>query len=304
MFKKISSFILPLIIASTFIINMIQSGEPCCIINGKIVKFTTYPKTSNSSLYLSETEEQAIHKLWLSLTTQKNKTINQPSIGIVTLTTPDRTMFTSITLQAIRKYCSLWGYKYHEVDHTINTERQPAWSKITATKKIMLEHPEYEWVTWIDDDIILTNPTISLDYFLQLCSNQHKELIISEALAIEDGIPLNSGILIVKNTKKMRDFLDEIWIYGGEKEYFAYPSLLEQQAMTELIRDSKTISDLIQIIPVGILQSYLGHPHHPTKVQWQPHHFAGHMNALDYTTRKNILHSQLAVYNPFNLQFN
>ena len=95
MFKKITSFILPLIIASIFIINMIQAGEPCCIINGKIVKFTTYSKTSNSSLYLSETEEQMIHKLWLSLTTQKNKTINQPSIGIVTLTTPDRTMFTS-----------------------------------------------------------------------------------------------------------------------------------------------------------------------------------------------------------------
>ena len=101
----------------------------------------------------------------------------------------------------------------------------------------------------------------------------------------------------------MRNFLDDSWKLGTDKGYLFLPTLMDQQAITEVIRDSTLYSAVTQILPAGILQSYLGHENegHPEKVLWKKNDFAGHMIGLHNSIRMKILIPLLQQDDPFNL---
>jgi len=129
-----------------------------------------------------------------------------------------------------RGYSIEKGYTYFEYAENlaieidpITGERvtwEPYWSKIAAINKILanketsLENPA-EWIVWMDDDAVITNPTIRMEDVIHHYTSKKKDLnffVTSDSMShIFPDIPLNSAVLFIKNNEWSRVFFEEIW---------------------------------------------------------------------------------------------
>ncbi len=245
-----------------------------------------YPKES-PHLYPSEEELATLRLQWepvrltaLQRIFQDNveaKSMLLPSIGIVTLSTDNRKEMTQYTSGSLRKYCAKWGYGYHEYNGVLDAARDPNWSKILAVLEVMKRHSEYEWVVWVDDDIVITNPFIQLHDFIKVYGDK-KNLIISED-SPHKMFPINTGLFILRNNAETLTFLDDVWKIGGYKNYTCVRSYMDQEAITDAIRDSDKYAAFTQILPIGILQSFLRAEkvNDVFEARWKKDCFAAHL---------------------------
>ncbi len=205
------------------------------------------------------------------------------TIGVVTLSTPNRTEFSSITLGSVRSYCKKMGYNYHEYGDSFDTSRTAPWSKIRALQDVMQKNPSYSWIVWIDDDILITNPFIKLEDFIENYGND-KDFIVSQDADADKGATINTGIFFIRNNNKMSCFLDEVWQKGKFKIYPFH----EQCAIAECIKEKSEYSDSTEILPLQILQGFL----HPRLLQtpsgWIAHVFSAHAAGMDHGARVRI----------------
>jgi len=221
------------------------------------------------------------------------------AIAIVTISTPNRYEFSQYTLIAMKKYADQWGYDFYHYNEMLDATRPAPWSKILAVSEFLLTN-KYEWVVWIDDDIYITDPSKSLEYFIHKCNSDTHLIISSHKEFVQRYNDVNTGIFFVKNSQWSKEFLARVWDIGNYRYNQDGGSNLEQSAMSELLETpeykdcpriakfpARTIQSFITLLLNGNCEDY---------GQWQPGDFAAHLAGAS-TSIRNLFTRQF-VQNP------
>lgn len=203
-----------------------------------------------------------------------------PSITLLTISTPNRLSFSQYSLPVFKKYADQWGYELRICDHSLDDSRSLVWSKILFVLNVLHEN-SCDWVAWIDDDIFITNPAISIESFIQKYG-QNSDFIIGQD-PLPSNVPpehlyVNTGLFLVKNSSWAKEFLQRVWDLGSEKFVLSWPA--EQGVMCELMLSEYKDSHRIKRLPARELQSFmmtLKKNEQGYQGLWQPKDFCAHM---------------------------
>lgn len=185
-----------------------------------------------------------------------------------------------------QEYCNYHGYICAFVDlNTVDTGGDHVvWAKMGAIQRVFKEHPEVEWVWWMDTDIFLMNPEIELGEHLlsdrALVERLSYERPIRKPdtsfagevypsrenapkaenlnlLLSQDFFGINAGSFFIKRSP-WTDMLLDLWYdpVHVEKNYI----FKEQEALNNLIRGHKSILSHTGIYPQRLFNSYTGEP--------------------------------------------
>ena len=169
------------------------------------------------------------------------------------------------SIKNMHGYSKLHNYTFIHDDGINDTvydgSRQEPWYKIKLISKILNEHPDCDYVVWIDADCQILLHDKKLEYFIEKFSKPNTDII----LTIDNNV-LNTGVMFIKNTNFSKDLMDKIWNYNKDTaDYFK--DFHEQTAFAEIYIKSDDIKSKIVIIPYGIkdeLVAYWGE-YYPNK---------------------------------------
>jgi glycosyltransferase involved in cell wall biosynthesis len=154
--------------------------------------------------------------------------------------------------------------------------------KITHMLAVMEQEPDVDWVWWLDNDAIVTNPDVQLE---SIADPAYHVIITSDIASI------NAGSFMVRNSIQGRGWLEFILAKG--LEHYKDNRWPEQQPMTDFY---VTFKDIVKIVPQRTMNSYnydiyrvdptdlLG-----TNGQWQAGDFVLHMPAIPNPSRIQII---------------
>lgn len=95
---------------------------------------------------------------------------------------------------------------YHfRLFHHLDSSRPPSWSKILALKTL-IKSRDYDWIMWLDGDVVITNYGTRIETFLP--TNPNIDFLITK-----DCNDINMGAFIMRASRSALAFLEEI--YGG-----------------------------------------------------------------------------------------
>lgn len=231
----------------------------------------------------------------MSLCLNAQEPHDQPFITMVTLSTPNRKIFANLVETNQKKYARLHGYGYHKYRKSLDTSRPEEWSKVLALLKQMRQSSS-EWLLWIDDDIVITNPEKMLENFVKKYGHK-KNLIIARDAWYKKGVPINNGIFLIRNVPWSKRFLRQVWSQGAKRGYLVRGrSLLEQQMMTDLMNEVPAYAKKIAVIDQCEMNSFLrsqARYDDPEESRWKPGDFAAHVTGMSveerYTIIKNLI---------------
>lgn len=113
-------------------------------------------------------------------------------------------------------YARLHGLEFFYNMATFEKEMSSFWAKLPLLRKIMLNHPDVEWIWWMDSDAIFTDMTFEMPMekygrnnlivhgFHNLLYEQHR------------WIGLNTGSFLLRNCQWSLDLLDALAPFGPE----------------------------------------------------------------------------------------
>lgn len=113
-------------------------------------------------------------------------------------------------------YCRLHDIQIFYNMAFLDQEMAGFWAKLPLIRKLMLAHPEIEWVYWMDSDALFTDMVFEIpiekyrDYNMVL--HGFKELIYEK----KDWVGLNTGSFLFRNCQWSLDLLDA-WAPMGPK---------------------------------------------------------------------------------------
>uniref|UniRef100_A0A7N0VE59 xyloglucan 6-xylosyltransferase n=1 Tax=Kalanchoe fedtschenkoi TaxID=63787 RepID=A0A7N0VE59_KALFE len=122
-------------------------------------------------------------------------------------------------LKAIKNkidYCRIHGIELvYNLAH-LDKELAGYWAKLPLIRKLMLSHPEVEWIWWMDSDALFTDMVfeIPVDKYSQhnLIIHGYPDLLFEQ----KSWIALNTGSFLFRNCQWSLDLLD-IWAPMGPK---------------------------------------------------------------------------------------
>lgn len=113
-------------------------------------------------------------------------------------------------------YCRIHGIEIMFNIAQLDLELGFVWSKLTLIRKLMLSHPEVEWIWWMDDDASFTNMSFEIplhkydDY--NMVVQGYPDLLFQK----KSWIALNTGSFLMRNCQWSLDLLD-VWARMGQK---------------------------------------------------------------------------------------
>ena len=107
-------------------------------------------------------------------------------------------------------YCQKYNYTFIEDDSAYDEARPIAWSKLLLILKYL---PDYDYIVWIDADILIMNNEITLESFI----DKYKEFDI---ICGSCSRMFNTGFLLIKNTSFCKKFLRDVFdnVYDPESD--------------------------------------------------------------------------------------
>lgn len=170
-------------------------------------------------------------------------------------------------IQSQEAHAKRHGYTRITDESVFVPERDATWSKIPLLQKYL---PDYEYIMWIDGDVLITNQDRKIEDFIELL-DPTKFLLIGR-----DFQGLNAGVFIIRNCPLAFEFLSDTW----KREDMARTLFHEQTAMTDLLATRK-YKGVAQIIPhsfINIMNAY-DYRMDP-KVHWLPGDFCVHFAGI------------------------
>ena len=161
----------------------------------------------------------------------------------------DRMEFSTISWGVLKSYCESHGYTFETFTQTLDSSRHPAWNKIAIIVELL--NKGYEKVLWVDDDIIITEKSVSLDTLFADFITSTKELALS-AETTHDRI-LNTGIICAKQGSQA--LLNHIWNDGVNDDNRVLSSW-EQWAMHILYEKEPSFREKLMLYPPATLQGF------------------------------------------------
>ncbi|KAL3694039.1 hypothetical protein R1sor_007690 [Riccia sorocarpa] len=125
--------------------------------------------------------------------------------------------------------------RLHMVDVYYNMvvmEMDGFWVKLPIIRRLMLQHPEAEWIWWMDSDAVF----IDMDFQIPFENYQGINMIIpgwdDAVYDRREWIGLNAGIFLIRNCQWSLDFLD-LWGALGE-DYGDHKTIMGEFVSKEL----------------------------------------------------------------------
>jgi mannan polymerase II complex MNN10 subunit len=141
--------------------------------------------------------------------------------------------FCRLTLES---YCDQHSYDLLEAPELWDRERDPMWSKVRILQKYL---HLYDYIVWIDADIMITNPETTLSHFIDGWMGKTDMM-----LSIDSGDQINTGMWFIRNSPFCHQLLDLIYkldVIAGKYH--------EQGVLNELYhRDTLQLKNKITII--------------------------------------------------------
>jgi xyloglucan 6-xylosyltransferase len=115
-------------------------------------------------------------------------------------------------------YCRLHGIEIvHNLAH-LDTELASYWAKLPLLRRLMLSHPEVEWIWWMDSDALFTDMAFELPLERydghNLIIHGYQDLLFEK----HSWIALNTGSFLLQNCQWSLDLLDA-WAPMGPKGF-------------------------------------------------------------------------------------
>ncbi|PHT88301.1 Xyloglucan 6-xylosyltransferase 1 [Capsicum annuum] len=113
-------------------------------------------------------------------------------------------------------YCRIHGIEI--VYNLAQLEREMAgyWAKLPLIRKLMLSHPEMEWIWWMDSDALFTDMAFEIPFSKykdhNLVIHGYPDLLFDQ----KSWIALNTGSFLIRNCQWSLDLLDA-WAPMGPK---------------------------------------------------------------------------------------
>ena len=146
-------------------------------------------------------------------------------------------------------YCEKYNYTFIEDESIYDSSRPIPWSKIHLILKYL---PDYDYIVWIDADILIMNNTISLESIID-------KYISYDIICGTCTRMINTGILFIKNTDFCKQFLKAV--FDNEYDPLSDPHERycnwEQGSFINLWdKDYLNCKSMIQIAPQRETNSY------------------------------------------------
>lgn len=113
-------------------------------------------------------------------------------------------------------YARLHGLEIFYNLATFNKEMNSFWAKLPLIRKLMVNHPEVEWIWWMDSDAIFTDFTFEMP----MQKYEGKNLVVHgfHNLLFEQQrwIGVNTGSFLIRNCQWSLDLLDAWAPFGPE----------------------------------------------------------------------------------------
>ncbi|KAJ0104918.1 hypothetical protein Patl1_18804 [Pistacia atlantica] len=162
-------------------------------------------------------------KAWLAQNGEFPSYVNgKPRILLVTGSPPkpcDNAIGDHYLLKSIKNkidYCRIHGIEIvYNMAH-LDKELAGYWAKLPLIRKLMLSHPEVEWIWWMDSDAMFTDmvfeiPVVKYDNY-NLVVHGYPDLMFDQ----KSWIALNTGSFLFRNCQWSLDLLDA-WAPMGPK---------------------------------------------------------------------------------------
>ena len=193
----------------------------------------------------------------------------------------DRPWLYDLTKPNLEKYCDKWGFDFKFCNHTLDINRAQAWSKLLFSKDI-LKSNKYDYVIWIDDDILITDfnkdirDFITTDKFI-ICQDDPQRNPAQQFLDYDD---INTGFIFFKNDEETINIIDHIYLMGGSSKYKTERNW-EQNIIIDFY--NKSDKNLCDIKPYRTFQSF--HRGDNNLNQWVMGDFSSHFSGIDKDMR-------------------
>jgi hypothetical protein len=203
---------------------------------------------------------------------------NTNKYKICVVSVSDRPALYSKTFSLFQHYTQKHGYALQVHTELLDGSRHASWSKIPALK-LALQDTSFDYVVWMDDDIVITNPEISLSHFIDTHNFRKKQacVMVSSDMPNEPSTSMNCGIFFIKGggLPSSMNLLSTAWSYADVCPILKQSCSWEQEAFNFLYRYADR--DAFHIIPLPNFQA-------PTRFQadpaitWKHGYFAAHLN--------------------------
>jgi hypothetical protein len=216
---------------------------------------------------------------------------DDPAVKIVSFSSPPmRSEFVGIVKKSQESYAKQHGYSYAYYEEPFDTSRAPPWSKIVALFRQLRQSSE-DWLLWIDDDAIITNPSIRLGTLIH-AYGRGKNIVIAEDAHADRGIPINTGLFLIRNDAWSELFLRHVWHAGLELGLRNLGTLHEQQAMTHVVFHGcrEHIRQYVSVVSKRLMNSFIRYSAYddPEDSRWRPGDLAAHMTGIQNRDRDSI----------------
>jgi len=181
------------------------------------------------------------------------------------------------TFSLMQKYAQKHTYSLQLHTQILDKDRHPSWSKIPALK-FALQNTSFDYVVWMDDDIVITNPDISLSHFVDKYNFRKAKasLLVSADMPNEPSTFMNCGILFLKaQSPTTMEILNSVWAFGDINPLTKQSFSWEQEAFNFLYRYGNR--EDFSIIPLPNFQAPARFQFNQT-VTWKPGYFSAHLN--------------------------
>lgn len=190
----------------------------------------------------------------------------KPRIGFCTVTIGSE-YAESVRLGLISKqeYCQRWDYVFINQTNLLEPNRPIPWSKI----KLLLDLiPKFDYLVWMDADILITNPNIMIEQLLLLLSPEQFLLLAHDLHC------LNSGVMLIECSNKAIEFFQQV----NRQYQFDHHPWWEQRSIIDLYLQFKNQINLIPYEMSGIINPMYVDPNKKMDLNNWCIHFAGVRN--------------------------
>lgn len=209
---------------------------------------------------------------------------NRSRVAICSLS--DRPQYIKYSWKVMEDYCSKHGYDFVTEKRSLDTDRHTAWSKIILMERAF--DKGYDIVIWIDDDIIITEQSESVDAVFRDFINSDKKIAVARDTM---GELANTGIICVKREGK--SFLRRLYDDGITNEN-RWGQLWDQTAFNTMYKD---IKDHVYLYEPGTIQGFYRSDDDPPEFKWKKGVWAAHMAGCPEKERVERMQSLIQTQN-------
>lgn len=163
-----------------------------------------------------------------SLNLAKNNTAEKKTVGIVTVMTKQN-KWCECGTKTMQAYADTHGYSYYLITKENHFLKHVKFQKYAA----VLDNMKHDIMVLMDCDIAITNPQIKVEEIFEEYNN---DIIIARDAIWKKGVPINSGVIIFKNSQFSKGVLEKMK-YSSKSTSNKYlgKALVDQPVLTHLL---------------------------------------------------------------------